>query len=171
MEWGGGQWLASKEEEFAQEVGSQNFLPRLARMRARVNVSPLWPAFSSTRTEITRAKNKFTPLVTPRRLGIMFGHCGRPARYHSLTICHFCRFVDKFQKYRYTCIWGSSLSNLFIRSRRQSRKKNIIFFNVFNRTERARIGQKEISEIFKAKIFKKERESNISTFYFQIYYS
>lgn len=100
-------------------------------MRARVNVSPLWPAFSSTRTEITRAKNKFTPLVTPRRLGIMFGHCGRPARYHSLTICHFCRFVDKFQKYCYTCIWGSSLSNLFIRSRRQSRKKKILFFLMY----------------------------------------
>lgn len=100
---------------------SQNFLPRLARMRARV--SPLWPAFSSTRTEITRAKNKFTPLVTPRRLGIMFGHCGRPARYHSLTICHFCPFVDKFQKYYNTYTWESNLSNLFIQSQTISKKK------------------------------------------------
>lgn len=130
--WVGGIVARFERRRICAGSRSQNFLPRLARMRACVNVSPLWPAFSSTRTEITRAKNKFTPLVTPRRLGIMFGHCGRPARYHSLTICHlsFRRQISEILLYLYM---GIKSFEFYLFDHRQSRKKTYYFF-LFNRT-------------------------------------
>lgn len=154
--WVGGIVARFERRRICAGSRSQNFLPRLARMRACVNVSPLWPAFSSTRTEITRAKNKFTPLVTPRRLGIMFGHCGRPARYHSWQYVT-CRFVDKFQKYYYIYIWGSNLSNFIYSIVDNLEKKRIIFFYLIERL-RARIDclNRSVSEIFKIKILGRE---------------
>lgn len=154
--WVGGIVARFERRRICAGSRSQNFLPRLARMRACVNVSPLWPAFSSTRTEITRAKNKFTPLVTPRRLGIMFGHCGRPARYHSLTICHlsFRRQISEILLYLYM---GIKSFEFYLFDRRQSRKKRIIFFYLIERL-RARIDclNRSVSEIFKIKILERE---------------
>lgn len=125
--WVGGIVARFERRRICAGSRSQNFLPRLARMRACVNVSPLWPAFSSTRTEITRAKNKFTPLVTPRRLGIMFGHCGRPARYHSLTICHlsFRRQISEILLYLYM---GIKPLNFIYSIVNNLEKREILFF-------------------------------------------
>lgn len=154
--WVGGIVARFERRRICAGSRSQNFLPRLARMRACVNVSPLWPAFSSTRTEITRAKNKFTPLVTPRRLGIMFGHCGRPARYHSLTICHlsFRRQISEILLYLYM---GIKPLNFIYSIVDNLEKKRIIFFYLIERLRARRdCLNRSVSEIFKIKILERE---------------